>query len=173
MPADPRGVRRHPPCSHSRWIDAPSITAARKTVPTHVAAALAQALEKLPADRFESVAEFATALGDESFTYQGRPRTAVSALPTEVAAVPTLGARTWLRDPRSMASFGVALLAVLYAVATFSGPPEVEAPLRVGAADFEVRAPLGTGRRLAISRDGSHLAVLVWSARVRWARHEL
>ncbi len=45
------------------------VTEARKSVPPHVAATLARALEKLPADRFESAAEFARALGDEGFTY--------------------------------------------------------------------------------------------------------
>jgi eukaryotic-like serine/threonine-protein kinase len=44
------------------------VTALRKSVPTHVAAAVAQALEKLPADRFESAKAFAEALGDPKFT---------------------------------------------------------------------------------------------------------
>ncbi len=38
------------------------VTALRKSVPEHIAAAVAQALEKLPADRFASAAEFAAAL---------------------------------------------------------------------------------------------------------------
>ena len=42
--------------------DAPSITSERRTVPPHVGHALAQALEKLPADRFTSAAEFASRL---------------------------------------------------------------------------------------------------------------
>jgi serine/threonine-protein kinase len=45
-----------------------SITARRSTVPPHVAAAVHQALAKLPADRFETAAEFARALGDPTFT---------------------------------------------------------------------------------------------------------
>ncbi len=55
--------------------DAPSITSERRTVPPHVGHALARALEKLPADRFTSAAEFAAALGDPSFTYEARART--------------------------------------------------------------------------------------------------
>ena len=39
------------------------VTALRKTVPEHVADAILTALSKLPADRFASAAEFATALG--------------------------------------------------------------------------------------------------------------
>jgi len=38
------------------------VTDLRKSVPRHVSAAIAQALEKLPADRFASAAEFAAAL---------------------------------------------------------------------------------------------------------------
>jgi eukaryotic-like serine/threonine-protein kinase len=44
------------------------VTQYRRSVPPHIAAALAQALEKLPADRFESARAFAAALGDVAFT---------------------------------------------------------------------------------------------------------
>ena len=44
------------------------VTTHRKSVPPHVAAAVAKALEKLPADRFESAAKFAEALVNPSFT---------------------------------------------------------------------------------------------------------
>jgi serine/threonine protein kinase len=44
------------------------VTMLRKSVPPNVADALARALEKLPADRFNSAAEFAAALGDRQFT---------------------------------------------------------------------------------------------------------
>ena len=50
------------------------LTAARKTIPPHVEAAVLQALQKLPADRFASAAEFALALGNPSFA----PSTAAS-----------------------------------------------------------------------------------------------
>ena len=43
----------------------PSVS--RKTIPPHVEAAVLQALEKLPADRFASAAEFAAALGNPAF----------------------------------------------------------------------------------------------------------
>ncbi len=45
------------------------VTRYRKSVPAHVAAALAKALEKLPADRFASARTFAEALGNPSFTH--------------------------------------------------------------------------------------------------------
>ena len=70
------------------------VTQYRKSVPPHVAAALAQALEKLPADRFESAKAFATALGDAAFsgfagtrtTVAGRMHTATSRRPLYAAA---------------------------------------------------------------------------------------
>ena len=47
---------------------AAAVTKVRKNVPPNVAAALAQALEKLPADRFESAKAFAEALTQRGFT---------------------------------------------------------------------------------------------------------
>ena len=47
------------------------VTKFRKSVPTNVAAALAQALEKLPADRFESAKTFADALSNAAFVSGG------------------------------------------------------------------------------------------------------
>jgi serine/threonine-protein kinase len=44
------------------------VTKARKSVPSNVAAAVAMALEKLPADRFESAKSFAEALTNPAFT---------------------------------------------------------------------------------------------------------
>ena len=43
----------------------------RKSIPPHVAAALAKALEKLPADRFDSARAFSDALGNPAFTAPG------------------------------------------------------------------------------------------------------
>ncbi len=45
----------------------PPVTRFRRTVPPNVAAALAKALEKLPADRFATASEFARALSDPAF----------------------------------------------------------------------------------------------------------
>jgi len=47
---------------------APPVTTLRKSVPTNIAAALMKALEKLPADRFESAKAFADALGNPGYT---------------------------------------------------------------------------------------------------------
>ena len=47
------------------------VTQLRKSVPANVAAAVAQSLEKLPADRFESAKAFADALGNPAFARSG------------------------------------------------------------------------------------------------------
>ena len=47
------------------------VTDLRKSVPPNVAAALVKALEKLPADRFESAKAFADALASPSFSVTG------------------------------------------------------------------------------------------------------
>src|SRR5687767_6801380 len=50
---------------------AQDVTKFRKTVPPNVAAAVARALEKVPADRFESAKGFAEALGNPAFRVDG------------------------------------------------------------------------------------------------------
>ena len=47
--------------------EVPPVTTLRKSVPPNVAAATAKALEKLPADRFETAARFAEAMKDPAF----------------------------------------------------------------------------------------------------------
>jgi serine/threonine-protein kinase len=46
-----------------------SVASQRRAVPAHVDAAVSKALEKVPADRFSSAAEFAAALEDETFRH--------------------------------------------------------------------------------------------------------
>src|SRR5688572_15419136 len=80
------------------------VTALRKSVPPHVAAALARALEKLPADRFESAKAFADALANPLFT--GMRASAVG------AAVRRPGGRWWTLLP--WATSVIALLAAMF-----------------------------------------------------------
>ncbi|HLE57753.1 MAG TPA: hypothetical protein VJB15_11775, partial [Rhodothermia bacterium] len=51
--------------------EAAPVTKLRKAVPPNIAGALAQALEKLPADRFSSARAFADALQNPAFRYEG------------------------------------------------------------------------------------------------------
>jgi serine/threonine-protein kinase len=95
--------------------DAPLITAVRRTVPPHVESALAQALEKLPADRFGSAAEFSEALEDEGFSYLRKVRTApIATAPVQVVAAPA--------PPRGPGRGVVVATAAVALVAT-RGPP--------------------------------------------------
>jgi serine/threonine-protein kinase len=55
------------------------VTVLRKSVPPNVAAALEKALEKLPADRFESARAFAAALSDPRFAGPGGSRSTAAA----------------------------------------------------------------------------------------------
>jgi serine/threonine-protein kinase len=106
-------------------MDAPSVTMVRRTVPPNVSAAVAKALEKLPADRFTSVSDFGAALRDEGFTYaartrvsraQGGPRASTGAAP-----------RSGDRRPLVLAS-SVAVLASLLAGWGWLSRPPAPAP---------------------------------------------
>ncbi|MGH7560264.1 MAG: protein kinase domain-containing protein [Gemmatimonadales bacterium] len=101
--------------------DATAPRAVRRTIPPHVDAAVMQALEKLPADRFASAAEFAAALANPAFAAPVGSR--VVALPARRRAVTLLPwallaaalgvlALTRLRSPRP-ASQSVHRLAIV------------------------------------------------------------
>jgi len=92
--------------------DAPrSARAQRATIPEHVDAAVRKALEKLPADRFGSAADFAAALGDSSFRTAAATAAAggavagrrssihVIAAAAAFVALGALAAWGWLRQP--------------------------------------------------------------------------
>lgn len=49
--------------------DAAPVTSHRRNVPPNIEGAINKAMEKVPADRFESAAGFAAALRDEGFRY--------------------------------------------------------------------------------------------------------
>ena len=134
--------------------DAPSIRSERRTVPPHVGHALAQALEKLPADRFTSAAEFAAALGDESFTYKVRARTSVTASTPESIATPPTMPGPWKRLMIATTTLA-ALLATLAAWGWLRSPPAPEPGVPTRAAVTGVNLSEGGGGwRLAISPDG-------------------
>ena len=78
------------------------VTELRKSVPHNVASALSKALEKLPADRFESARAFADALGNAHFAANAA---------RGASAVPLTSAVSWLRSPFSWGAMAIALLA--------------------------------------------------------------
>ncbi len=137
--------------------DAPSITAARRTVDPNVAAALAKALEKLPADRFTSAAEFAAALGDESFTYQARPRTTATTAPVE----PTAGPVSPVARPRGLPwPAQIATVVLLAALAAWGWLRPTATPGVPTRALIDLgEITLAVADEIIVSRDGSQFAV--------------
>ncbi|MCG6954816.1 MAG: protein kinase [Gemmatimonadetes bacterium] len=93
----------------------------RKSVPANVAAALTKALEKLPADRFESAKTFADALADPHFTTRSGDAVG-GAAPAAVR-----GLRWWIRSPWSWAATAavVLLAAGLLAERATMRPPDI------------------------------------------------
>ena len=87
-----------------------AVTKFRRSVPPHVAAAVSRALEKLPADRFDTASAFAHALRDPTFS-----------VGTTSAAI--VGSTTW-RSPRVLVLVvaGLALLAVAYVAGRATAP---------------------------------------------------
>ena len=81
-----------------------SVRASRPAVPEHVDAAVARALEKLPADRWETGREFADALQGRGFTM------ASTAFRPAGSRKPTIRER--LRDPITASALAVAFVAV-------------------------------------------------------------
>jgi eukaryotic-like serine/threonine-protein kinase len=131
-----------------------SVTEVRKSVPPHVAAALTRGLEKLPADRFETAAEFRDALEDEGFTYRTKP----SPGNTTSVTVPATDARpTRGFDWRLAGALG---LAAVMTVAAITGRRAPEPPGRP-----PTRSTLDTGPariipidRVVVSPDGRRFA---------------
>ncbi len=110
-------------------------TELRKSVPPNVAAALAKALEKLPADRFDSARAFSEALGNTAFAVPGAPATGA-----------TRGlARRWVTDPRTLATIALGLIGIAIAGTLRSGQ-------RSSLLEYDVGLPDSAGM-LTASRD--------------------
>jgi eukaryotic-like serine/threonine-protein kinase len=127
--------------------EAQPVTRLRKSVPRNVAGAVAQALEKLPADRFESSAEFARALADPAF----RARDAA-----EAAAGRRHEGLGWKRAAAALAlmTVGLSTLAGWALWRTDQDPRDVGLP---------ANAPIqmaGQFRTYAVARDGSFIVYL-------------
>ena len=126
-----------------------AVTRYRKSVPPNVAAALARALEKLPADRFDNARAFADALGNVGFSY-------ASAAPVETI-MPAPRQRATARRGAIMGLAALALLATGLAAWGWMRP-EIEVPV--------ARFDLSTGDVLpvalsdiVISSDGQTIAM--------------
>jgi len=123
------------------------VTELRKSVPPNVAAAVAQALEKLPADRFESSAAFARALADRAFRAHAAGETASGQRQVGLA---------WKR-------VAAALTVVAAGLGTLAGwalwRPDPD-PRDVGLPPNAPMQMAGQFRNYAVARDGSFLLYL-------------
>jgi len=129
-----------------------SVSETRSAVPPHVAAVLAKALEKLPADRFESAKAFGEALEDPGFNYTARTpgRGTTAAVPGQSARKPTS------RAPL-LALGAVAVLALALVAWTLLRPEPVQPVVRLDLALGDI-TPNGFDD-VVISPDGTTLAV--------------
>ena len=125
---------------------AAAVTKFRKSVPANVASAVAKALEKLPADRFQSAKAFGEALGNPTFTVLG-------VAGTDTTATGTRGSRR-----ATLAASGVAVIALLAAGAAWMRPTP-EGPFRRLDLVTGTVEP-NTGSDIVISPDGSMLAMV-------------
>ncbi len=105
-----------------------SLCSQRQTVPENVEAAVLQALEKLPADRFGTAAEFAAALGQPGFT-----RATVAA----PRAMPGAGAGVWKKLTIGFAALAALLVVALLASRQSAEPVSTPGPVL----RFEVQVP--------------------------------
>ncbi len=127
--------------------EARPVTELRKSVPPNVAAAVAKSLEKLPADRFGTAAEFGRALGDPTFVGPGFGPTGTRAM---AATRPSARARWQL-----IAMAALLVAATGAAVAGWIRKPPAPIPTRFRITlTTEPLSPGLVGRDLAISPDG-------------------
>jgi serine/threonine-protein kinase len=129
------------------------LTPQRKTVPAHVEVAVLTALQKLPADRFATAGEFASAIGSP-----GR----VALDTAERASIPALRASPFGRGP-ARAAYALALLALVGLAGwqwldrhggSATPPPLLRASL---VPPLELRLPTNWSGDFAVSPDGSRI----------------
>jgi len=129
-----------------------SLTLQRKTIPPHVEAAVVQALQKLPADRYATAAEFSAALGSASASLTPRDHRVAAGIPSR-------------RSPLSFSGLAYAITIVALGVAAWAGltarragerPIERRFVSLGDSAEPQFRAAAGSP--LALSPDGSRLA---------------
>ncbi|MGD8319382.1 MAG: protein kinase [Gemmatimonadota bacterium] len=125
----------------------------RKSVPPNVAAAVSKALEKLPADRFESARAFSEALADVHFS------TRVSAdAPSGGAATVRALARHPVVLGLAAALVGTAGVAVSQWRAAHREAPRPVVRLEIGLPSTMLITNAGLGTNVAVSPDGSAVA---------------
>ena len=127
--------------------DAAPVTKLRRAVPPNVAAAVARAVERLPADRFESAATFAEALSNPMFAYGS-----LGPQPHRIGADSASGRRAALLHLVATVTLGVGLVWALLA----RGTPAPESRTS-WVSDLGLPDSAGYADGLALSPDGSLL----------------
>ena len=130
------------------------VTAARPTVPPNVEAAIAQALNKLPADRFRSAADFAAALHPGAVV-------ASTAATRRTNIVSATGISLPARFVR-LSPWGVAALAAAWAVAATVRSPSPDQRVTAAVLPLEIRENFDRphneiGPPISLAPDGSFL----------------
>jgi len=129
------------------------VTVLRKNVPPGVAEALATALEKLPADRFDSAKAFAEALANPAFVAGGS---------TRVAGAASRAARPAARQPLVLGLAAALVVALGVAAVQWRAAHRVTTP-PVVRFDIEVPSSMlignsASGTNMAVSPDGLTIA---------------
>jgi len=134
------------------------LTEMRHTVPPHISAVVSKAIEKLPADRFDTAKQFIEALDDATFVYQpSGPLTAStkSALAPPATQSGPRGVPIWLA-----ALLGGLLLGGGFALSRLTMAPAPAQPSAefaiVGDSSVLIRSPC-CGRAVAISPAGDRV----------------
>ncbi|HXI21644.1 MAG TPA: protein kinase, partial [Gemmatimonadales bacterium] len=135
------------------------VTDLRRNVPPNVAAALTQALEKLPADRFDSAKTFSEALGNPGFA---RPSLTVGT----PGAIPRRGMLTHLTSvPGIVVLVAGVLIGAIAATQWSAAPRAAPRTVRFAIPFVDGATPAGTaGWPFAISPDGSRIVYLAQQA---------
>ena len=130
--------------------EARPVTELRKSVPPNVAAAVGKALEKLPADRFESAARFKEALGDPGFHAHAT---------TRHSAAPGSSLRDRLRDPlqRTLALLALAALGGLGWLAFRAKAAPAPQPVQFVLTSATSRPVMTLTWPALVSPDGRHI----------------
>ena len=145
-----------------------SVRATRELVPPHVDAAITRSLAKLPADRFTTASDFARALTGEHALVPFEPAApAPEVRLVRAGPIGALGAVLATRPVVRRAVVGTAWLTLLgaagaigavAALAWYAVPPATYQKFPVLIPDSVTMA--GSGRSVAISPDGRHLALV-------------
>jgi serine/threonine-protein kinase len=130
---------------------APSARAARASVPAHVDAAIARALEKLPADRFATALDLSEALAG-----RGASSASTTAANTPITRAQSKSQRAW---PAIAAAFGVVAVVAIWVAVRESRADRGAAGVTSDAPVVRAILDMPAGQRIQDALPGSPVAV--------------